>query len=76
MKRDNPYLQEATNRLSHILREVVWESPRVRSELHNLRAEGHEVTMIVEVSLAFHARQDGSRALAATANQTANQSER
>ncbi|MGQ9897841.1 MAG: hypothetical protein ACUVR8_09855 [Acidobacteriota bacterium] len=66
---DNLYLQEATNRLSHILREVVWESPRVRSELHNLRAKGHEVTMIVEVSLAFQARQDGSRALTATASQ-------
>ncbi|MFQ3582750.1 MAG: hypothetical protein SNJ67_13610 [Chloracidobacterium sp.] len=69
MKRDNPYLQEATDRLSHILREVVWESPRVRSELNNLRAEGHDVTMIVEVSLAFRARQEGARALAASAHQ-------
>ncbi|OYT71144.1 MAG: hypothetical protein CFK52_08950 [Chloracidobacterium sp. CP2_5A] len=70
MKRDNPYLQEATDRLSHILREVVWESPRVRSELSHLRAEGHDVTLIVEVSLAFRARQDGGRALAAAANQS------
>lgn len=70
MKRENPYLQEATDRLSHILREVVWASPRIQSELSNLRAAGHDVTMIVEVSLAFRARQDGSRALAAAANQT------
>ncbi len=70
MKRDNPYLQEATDRLSHILREVVWTSPRIQSELSNLRAAGHDVTMVVEVSLAFRTRQDGSRALAATGNQT------
>ncbi|MCS7080720.1 MAG: hypothetical protein NZ585_11840 [Chloracidobacterium sp.] len=70
MKRDHLYLQEATDRLSHILREVVWTSPRIQSELSNLRAAGHDVTMIVEVSLAFRARQDGARTRAATANQT------
>jgi|GEM_PF-2295414 hypothetical protein len=69
MEYEDPYLQEATDRLSRILREVVWESPRIQSELRNLQANGHEVTMIVEVSLAFRARRESPQPLAATANQ-------
>ena len=57
MKSDPQRLQAATDRLSDLLREVIWKSPRVREELKSLRAEGHDVLMHVEVSLAFRERE-------------------
>lgn len=57
MKSDPQRLQAATDRLSDLLREVIWKSPRVREELKSLRAEGHDVMMHVEVSLAFRERE-------------------
>jgi hypothetical protein len=65
MKSDLPHLQAATDRLRDLLHQIIRESPKVKAELKSLRAEGHDVLMHVEVSVAFRERAEEEHARAA-----------
>lgn len=46
-------LQTTTHHLGKLLNDVIAESPRVAQALQTLKADGYDVLMRVEVSLAF-----------------------